>query len=109
MIPLLIGAFLLILFIVVVILSASTWRGWHIAATCLTFLASLGFLILASLSQKTHAQWRSEYAELKDQLTEAEALGVKLEIGDPKQVQSAEPPVNALQERLSRLLLDRGR
>ncbi|MFO7906665.1 MAG: hypothetical protein ACQESR_00305 [Planctomycetota bacterium] len=109
MIALLIGVFLLILFIVAVILSASTWRGWHIAATCLTFLATLGFLILASLSQKTHAKWRGEYADLEERLAEAEALGVKLEIGDPRRVQSEEPSVNALQERLSRLLLDRGR
>lgn len=109
MIPLLIGVFVLILFIVVVILSASTWRGWHIAAMCLTFVASLGFLILASLSQKTHAEWHGAYAELKDQLTEAEALGVRLEMGDPRDVQPEEPPVNTLQARLSRLLLDRGR
>lgn len=109
MIPLLIGAFLLILFIVVVIFSASTWRGWHIAATCLTFLATLGFVILVSLAHKTRVTWQTEYAELNEELAEAEALGVKLEIGDPMVAKSEEPSVNALQERLSRLLLDRGR
>ena len=46
MIPLLIGIFLVILFIVFLVLSASTWRGWHIAAICLTFLAAMGFVVV---------------------------------------------------------------
>lgn len=109
MIPLLIGAFVLILFIVVTILSASTWRGWHIAAACLTFLSALALVVVASMSQKTHATWKSEYDTLEKELREERELAVKLEIGDPMLAEPEESPVNELQQRLSRLLLDRGR
>ncbi len=109
MIPLLIGIFLIILFIVVVVLSAPTWRGGHIAAASLTFLAVIGLIVVASLSQKTHSTWRSKHATLKEQLAAEQKLGINIEIGDPMLVEPDEPSLNDVQQRLSRLLLDRGR
>ncbi len=109
MIPLLIGIFLIILFIVVVVLSAATWRGWHIAAASLTFLAVIGLIIVASLSQKTHATWRSKHSDLKKQLVVEKNLGIKMKIGDPTLVEPDEPSLDDVQQRLGRLLLDRGR
>lgn len=109
MIPLLIGIFLIILFIVFLVLSASTWRGGHIAAVCLTFLAALGLVVVGSLAQKTHVKWKSEYDSLKKQLVEERATGVKLEIGDPTLVVPDEPSMLDIQQRLSSLLVDRGR
>ena len=109
MIPLLIGGFLILLFIVFVYLSTTTWRGWHIAAASLAFVGFLGFVIVASLSQRTHVEWKKQYAQLKNQLTEQQELSTKLEIGDPTLVEPDEPSVNDYQQRVNRLLLDRGR
>ena len=63
MISLLIGIFLVILFIVTIVLSASTWRAWHIVAACMTFLAAVGLVIVGSLSLKTHNYWRKTHAD----------------------------------------------
>ncbi len=109
MIPLLIGIFLIILFIVTMVLSASAWRGWHIAAACLTFLAAVGLVIVASLSQRTHSTWMKRHADVSQQLTQASQEGLHLEIGDPTMVEPPTPSLNDTQQRLNRLLLDRGR
>ncbi|MHB9064325.1 MAG: hypothetical protein ACYC4B_11065 [Pirellulaceae bacterium] len=109
MISLLIGIFLVILFIVTIVLSASTWRAWHIVAACLTFLAALGLVIVGSLSLKTHNTWRKTHAQRTEELTRAEREGVVLEIGDPTLVEPESPPVNDMQHRLNRILLDQGR
>ncbi len=109
MIPLLIGIFLIILFIVTLVLSASTWRGWHIAVAALAFLATLGLIVVGSLSQKTHSTWMKKYAELDSRLTQARQEGINLEIGDPTVVESPTPSVNDIQQQFNRLLLDRGR
>ncbi|MCU0960191.1 MAG: hypothetical protein MUF48_08810 [Pirellulaceae bacterium] len=114
MIPLLVGVFVVILFIVTIVLSASTWRAWHIVAACLTFLAALGLLVVGSMSVKTHLHWRKQYDDLTKQLAAAQRQGLLLERGDPLQV---EPPrgtlsdwsVRDLQIKLDRLMLDRGR
>jgi hypothetical protein len=109
MIPLLIGIFLIILFIVFLVLSASTWRGWHITVACLTFLSVLGFVVVASLSVKTHNYWKSEHAKTSAALEKEIRDGIHLEMGDPAVVESTEPYLNKVQQRLNRLLLDRGR
>ena len=109
MIPLLIGIFLVILFIVTIVLSVSTWRGWHIAAACLTFLAAIGLVVVASMSVRTHTTWRKRHAELEKQLTDAHRDGIVLERGDPAMVVSPTPSLNDVQQRLNRMLLDRGR
>jgi hypothetical protein len=109
MIPLLIGVFLLILFIVFLVLSAATWRGWHIAATCLTFLAMIGLVIVGSMTQLTHTTWKEEYDKLDKQLSAETELGRKLEIGDPTLPEPDESSLLNVQQRLSQLLLDRGR
>lgn len=114
MIPLLVGVFVVILFIVTIVLSASTWRAWHIVAACLTFLAALGLTVVGSLSVKTHLYWRQQSDDLTKKLAAAQHDGVVLERGDHLQV---EPPrdaldswsVHDLQIKLDRLLLDRGR
>ena len=109
MIPLLIGIFLILLFIVTIVLSASAWRGWHIAVACLTFLAVVGLVIVGSLSQKTHSTWMKRHADVEKQLVQATQEGVILEIGDPTMVEPPTPSLNDTQQRLNRLLLDRGR
>ena len=76
MISLLIGIFLIILFIVTIVLSVSTWRAWHIVAACLTFLAAIGLVIVGSLSLKTHNTWRSAHAKRTTELTAAEREGL---------------------------------
>ena len=109
MIPLLIGLFLVILFIVTIVLSVATWRPGHIVALCLTFLASISMVIVGSLSVTTHTTWRKAHAKVDSQLTTARREGVNLEYGDPAMVEPSEPSVFDLQRRLNRVLLDRGR
>ena len=109
MISLLIGIFLIILFIVTIVLSVSTWRAWHIVAVCLTFLAAVGLVIVGSLSLKTHNTWRSTHAKRTTELAQAEREGLLLEHGDPRLVEPETPSVNDMQHRLNRVLLDRGR
>jgi hypothetical protein len=109
MIPLLIGIFLVILFIVTIVLSASTWRAWHIVAACMTFLAAVGLVIVGSLALKTHNYWRKTHADVTKQLDDAEHEGLVLEHGDPTVVASTTPSVDDMQHRLNRTLLDRGR
>jgi hypothetical protein len=109
MIALLIGIFLVILFIVTIVLSVSTWRAWHIVVACLTFLAAVGLVVVASLSQKTHNYWRKTHATVSQQLDDAKHEGIVLEHGDPTLVASPTPSVDDLQHRLNRSLMDRGR
>ncbi len=115
MIPLLIGIFFIILFIVMIVLSASTWRAWHIVAMCLTFLAAVGLVVVGSLSLKTHNYWRKTHADVSKKLADATHEGIVLEHGDPMLVASPTPAVDEvqsvdeLQHRLNRVLLDRGR
>jgi hypothetical protein len=109
MISLLIGVFLIILFIVTIVLSVSTWRAWHIVAACLTFLAAIGLVIVGSLSLKTHNTWRSTHAKRTTELTAAEREGLVLEHGDPTLVEPETLSVDDMQHRLNRMLLDRGR
>jgi hypothetical protein len=114
MIPLLVGVLVVILFIVTIVLSASTWRAWHIVAACLTFLAALGLVIVGSMSVKTHLHWRKQYDDLTKKLAAAQRAGLLLERGDPLQVEPTRDTLNDwsvrdLQIKLDRLLLDRGR
>lgn len=109
MIPLIVGIFLFIFFIVTIVLSVSSWRGWHIAAACLTFLAGIGLVICASLSVKTHTHWRREYANAERELEAVKLEMYTRQFGDPTMVESEVPPVNDIQARLNRILLDRGR
>lgn len=109
MIPLLVGIFLVILFIVTIVLSASTWRAWHIVAAVMTFLAALGLVVVASLSLKTHNYWKKMHADLTTKLDAAVDEGIALEHGDPTLVESPTPTVDDLQYRLNRMLMDRGR
>jgi hypothetical protein len=109
MISLLIGIFLVILFIVTIVMSVSTWRAWHTVAACMTFLAAVGLLIVGSLSLKTHNYWRKTHADVSKQLTDAGHEAVVLEHGDPTLVESPTPSVTDVQHRLNRSLLDRGR
>ncbi len=87
MISLLIGIFLVILFIVTIVLSVSTWRAWHTVAACMTFLAAVGLVIVGSLSLKTHNYWRKTHADVSQQLTDAGHEGLVLEHGDPTLVE----------------------
>ncbi|NLX55211.1 MAG: hypothetical protein GXY58_08865 [Planctomycetaceae bacterium] len=109
MIPLLIGILLLILFIVAIVLSVSTWRAWHIVAACMTFLAAVGLVIVASLTLKTHNHWRKTHADVSKQAADAAHEGRLLAYGDPTVVASPTPSVDDLQHQLNRALLDRGR
>lgn len=109
MIPLLIGLFFVILFIVAIVFSVATWRAWHIVALCFTFLASIGFLIVGSMSVKTRTTWRKLHAEVESKLDVATRDGRVLEWGDPAMVESPDPSAFDLQQRLSRDILDRGR
>ncbi len=49
------------------------------------------------------------HAEVSQQLTQANQEGIELEIGDPMLVKPQTPSLNQTQQRLNRLLLDRGR
>ena len=109
MIPLLIGVFLIILFIVMAYFSASTWRGWHITMVTLTFLAGILLIVVAALSQKTHVTWKKDYDNFNKQLEAEGQAAVLLEMGDPALVESDQLSINKKQARLDRLTLDRGR
>ncbi len=108
-IPLLIGLFLVIFFIVALVLSASTWRGWHITVVCLTFLALIGLVIVGSMTHRTHTTWKEKFAQVSAQLVTEKATTVQLQIGDPLLVEPDEPALLDLQQQLDELLLSRGR
>jgi hypothetical protein len=108
MIPLIVGILLFILFIVTIVFAASTWRGWHIAVVCLTFLAVVGLVVIASLSHKTHMHWKSEHANAEKMLLDAKEQGHTLKYGDSLLAKSPDSLLET-QGRLNRALLDRGR
>lgn len=105
----LIAVFLFLLFLVAIILSAKTWRGWQIAAMSLAFLGAIGLTLVASLSQKTHTEWRKQLSQYTKQLRDAEDEGQRLAYGDPDAVKSTEPSLHDVQQTLKTMLLDRGR
>jgi hypothetical protein len=61
------------------------------------------------MSHKTHVTWQRKHAEVAASLERERDLGLKLEIGDPALVEPDEPSLQMIQQRLSRLTLDRGR
>ncbi len=109
MIPILVGVFLFLIFLVAIIMSARTWRGWHIATVCLTFIACLFLVVCAALSVKTHVVWRKLHAETEKNLLAAEQEGEELAYGEPDLVKSTQPSLLETKTRLQELLLDRGR
>ncbi len=109
MIPLIISILLILFFIVVVIFSARTWRGLHITFVCLTFLMTILMLICGAMAVRTHGTWKKQYTALEKQLAEAQREGLILESGDPMQVKSAAPSLFEVQQRMERMILDRGR
>ncbi len=109
MITLLIGIFLILFFLVTVVLSIKTWKAVHIVVVFFTFLAGVFFVICAAMSMKTHVAWRELLAKTETSLKAEQATGEALAYGDPEQVKSAEPSVFEIQQRLNRMLIDRGR
>jgi len=109
MISMLIGVFLFLLFLVAIILSAKTWRGWQIAAMSVAFLGALGLVLIVAMSAKTHTTWQKRLSQYKKQLQDAQAEGQRLAYGDPDTVKPTEPSLHDIQQTLKRLLLDRGR
>jgi hypothetical protein len=109
MITLLIGIFLILLFLVTVVLSIKTWKAVHIVVVFFTFVAGVFFVICAAMSMKTHVAWRELQAKTESSLKAEQTTGEVLAYGDPEQVKSAEPSVFEIQQRLNRMLIDRGR
>jgi Skp family chaperone for outer membrane proteins len=109
MITLLIGIFLILFFLVTVVLSIKTWRAVHIVVVFFTFVAGVFFVICAAMSMKTHVAWRELHAKTETSLKAEQSTGEVLAYGDPQQVKSAEPSVFEIQQRLNRMLIDRGR
>ena len=109
MITLLIGIFIILLFLVTVVLSIKTWKAVHVVAVFFTFVAGVFFVICAAMSMKTHVAWRRLQAKTESSLKVEQTTGEVLAYGDPEQVKSAEPSVFEIQQRLNRMLIDRGR
>ncbi len=105
----LIGGFLFLLFLVSIILSAKTWRGWQIATVSIAFLLAAGLMLVAAMSAMTHTVWHERFDNDSKLLVTAQSEGQMRAYGDPSMAQSTEPSLHDVQQKLKRMLLDRGR
>jgi hypothetical protein len=109
MIALIIGIFVILLFLVTVVLSVKSWRAWHIVAVCFTFLAAVFFVVVAAMSMKTHMAWRELHHNSENALDREKAMGEQLAYGDPETRDSFKTAVFGTRQKLNRMLIDRGR
>lgn len=68
--------------IVFCVLGAQVWRVPTVLTVVGVFLGAVTFFILAAMTLKTHASWRTAYNKKQQELAEAEAEHTKLLLGD---------------------------
>jgi hypothetical protein len=107
-VPILCGV-LLIGGIVALVLSATTWRWYHITLGSLIMLLSLVWFYLASRTLEIQANWRGEIAKYETALATEQKLNEKLINGGPDANGLEHLSMSQLQTDLEKMLQGRGR
>jgi hypothetical protein len=107
-VPILCGV-LLIGGIVALVLSASSWRWYHITLMSLIMLTSLVWFYLASRTLEIQAAWRSEIAKFENDINAEKNEHDKLIAGGPDAQGAEHESLAQLQTDLEKMLQGRGR
>jgi hypothetical protein len=107
-VPILCGV-LLIGGIVALVLSATTWRWYHITLGALIMLFSVVWFYLAARTLEMQTGWRNEIAKYQTSLAEEEKTHDKLVKGGPDATGKDQPSFAQLQVDLEKMLQGRGR
>ena len=95
-----------LLFLVAVILSAKTWQISQVIIVAFLFLASVGFLILAACTMKTHQKWKADYASKSTELDRIQKENRTLRYGS---LDASEPSLTTVAASVQRESRERGR
>jgi len=104
-----IGGLLVAFFIFLLVMCWKTWRFMHIFFSFLVFVGAVAFLWLASMTLKTHNNWRTPYEAYTKEIAKAEAEMQGYLHGDLTDVEQSEDSLRSLRAELDRELVDRGR
>lgn len=103
------AALLALFFIFLTYMNTKTWRWLHVTMTFFVFGAAIAFCFYAAMALKTRAAWIKHHDKLeKDVATTTQQLQVVTH-GEPKDIESKQPSVASLREKLGRTIIDRGR
>ncbi|HEY2882063.1 MAG TPA: hypothetical protein VGJ15_06505 [Pirellulales bacterium] len=107
-VPILCGV-LLITGIVALVLSATTWRWYHITITAFIMLLSLVWFYLAARTLQIQKAWRSEIANWEQAYAKSEANHEKIVNGGTDAERKEHLPLDRLKTEVDKLLQNRGR
>jgi hypothetical protein len=107
-VPILCGV-LVIAGIVALVLSATTWRWYHITLGALIMLLSLGWFYLAARVLQTQTAWRGEIAKYETALAEEAKIHNKLVSGGADAQGKEHLSLSQLRTDLEKMLQGRGR
>jgi len=86
-----------------------TWRWFHVTVTFFVYCASIATVVYISMTLKTHNAWRTLVRDHQEQIAKLTVERDLLAIGDITKLVQATMPVNELNARWGRAILERGR
>ena len=104
-----VGGLLAVFFIFLMVMCWKTWRFTHIFFSFLVFAGTAAFLWIASMSLKTHHEWRTHFEAYTKAIAKAEAENEKYQHGDLNEVKQSDESIRSLRAKLDRSLVERGR
>ncbi len=103
------GVVLVLFFCFLTYMNTRVWRATHVTFAFLVFAASIGFLVYAALTIKTHSIWKDRAQKLEIKIKEKEALADLAKNGVMSEIPQTTPNVRLVQQQIAREVVDRGR
>lgn len=103
------GVLLVLFFGFITYMNTKTWRWLHVMMVFLVFAMVPTFWVYAAMVMKTRKAWMTMYQKLQVEVDRYTASVALLQRGEANDVKNEKESVYAEKERLTRMIMDRGR